>query len=79
MEKVKAQTQSTDPSQGPVGRGQDRVFTINPQEVQASDATVVGTLYINKVKVRILFDSEARYFFSFYPTLLINQLGTGSL
>ena len=52
------------PSQGPVGRGWGRVFTINPQEVQASDAEIASTLYVDKVKTRILFNAWIVYLVS---------------
>ena len=46
-----------------VGRGQGRMFTLNPQEVHASTTAVIGTLLVDKVKARVLFDSGATHSF----------------
>ena len=53
-------------------RGQGRVFTINPQDVQASNTIVVGTLYIDKIKARVLFDSKVTH--SFISPYFVNKL-----
>ena len=58
--------------QGLVGRGQGRVFTINPQDVQASNTAVAGTLFIDKIKARVLFDSGATH--SFISPYFANKL-----
>ena len=57
--------QSTGSSQpqGPVGRGHGRVFTINPQDVQASNTAVAGMLCVDRVVARVLFDSGATHSF----------------
>ncbi len=57
--------QSVGPSQllAPAGRGQGRVFMVNPQEAQASNAAVTGMLLIDKIKARVLFDSGATHSF----------------
>ena len=49
--------------QSAVGRGQGRVFTLNPQEVHASTTAVTGTLLVDKLKARVLFDSGATHLF----------------
>ena len=49
--------------QSTVGRGQGRVFTLNPQEVNASTTAVTGTLLVDKVKARVPFDSGATHSF----------------
>ena len=49
--------------QSTVGRGQGRVFTLNPQEVHASTTAVIGTLLVDKLKARVLFDSGATHSF----------------
>ena len=49
--------------QSAVGRGQGRVFTLDPQEAHASNTTVTGTLSIDKLKARVLFDSGAMHSF----------------
>ena len=66
--------QNIGPSQplGLVGRGQGRVFTINPQDVQASNTAVAGTLLIDRVKARVLFDSGATH--SFVSPYFANKL-----
>ena len=46
-----------------MGRGQGRVFTLNPQEVHASTTAVTGTLLVDKLKARVLFDSGATHSF----------------
>ena len=46
-----------------VGRGQGRVFTLNSQEVHASTTVVTGTLFVDKLKARVLFDSGATHSF----------------
>ena len=51
------------PGQSAVGRGQGRVFTLNPQEVHASTTAVIGTLLVDKLKARVLFDSGATHSF----------------
>ena len=49
--------------QSTVGRGQGRVFILNPQEVHASMTAVIGTLLVDKLKARVLFDSGATHSF----------------
>ena len=49
--------------QSTVGRGQGRVFTLNSQEVHASTIVIIGTLLVDKVKARVLFDSDATHSF----------------
>ena len=49
--------------QSTIGRGQGRVFTLNPQEVHASITAIIGTLLVDKVKARVLFDSDATHSF----------------
>ena len=46
-----------------MGREKGRVYTINPSEVQASNTAVAGTLYVDKIKARVLFDSRAMHSF----------------
>ena len=46
-----------------MGRGQGRVFTINPQDVQASNTAVAGMLCVDRVTARVLFDSGATHSF----------------
>ena len=46
-----------------MGREKGRVFIINPQDIQASNTVVAGTLYIDRIKARVLFDSRAMYSF----------------
>ena len=46
-----------------MGRGQGRIFTINPQDVKASNTVVAGILYIDRIKARVLFDSRAMHSF----------------
>ena len=46
-----------------MGRGQGRVFTLNPQEVHASNIAITSTLYIDKLQGRVLFDSGATHSF----------------
>ena len=66
--------QNTGPSQsqGLVGRGQGRVFTINPQYVQASNTAMASILYIDKIKARVLFDPRAMH--SFISPYFANKL-----
>ena len=45
--------------QSAVGRGQGRVFTLDPQEAHASNTVVTCTLSIDKLQARVLFDSGA--------------------
>ena len=49
--------------QSTVGRGQGKVFTLNPQEVHASTTAVIGILLVDKLKARVLFDSGATHSF----------------
>ena len=58
--------------QGPVGRGQGRVFAINPQDGQASNTAVAGILFIDRIKARVLFDSGATH--SFISPYFANKL-----
>ena len=39
------------------------MFTLNPQEVHASTTAVTGTLLVDKLKARVLFDSGATHSF----------------
>ena len=77
-DKGKAQMQSppqgTAPSQSqaPAGRGQGRVFAVNPQEAHASNTAVTGTFLIDKLKARVLFDSGATH--SFISPYFANKL-----
>ena len=60
------------PSQGPgqfqshgvVGKGQDRVYTLDPQEVHTSNIAIIGTIFIDKLQARVLFDSRATHSFT---------------
>ncbi|XP_055961862.1 uncharacterized protein LOC130015544 [Mercurialis annua] len=45
------------------GRGQARVFALNPHEAQASNAVVQGTLPIYTIDAFILFDPDATHLF----------------
>ena len=57
--------QGTDQShaQAPMGRGQGRVFTLNPQEAQTITNVVTGTFTIEHMYARTLFDSGATHSF----------------
>ena len=39
------------------------MFTLDPQEAHVSNTTVIGTLSIDKLKARVLFDSGAIHSF----------------
>ena len=45
------------------GHGQARVFTLTPQDVQASNVVVAGTLSVCSCEARILFDPSATHSF----------------
>ena len=60
---VQSQGTAQPQMQSTMGRGQGRAFTLNPQEVHASTTAVIGTLLVDKVKARVLFDSGATYSF----------------
>ena len=60
---VQSQGTAQPQMQSTVGRGQGRVFTLNPQEVHASTTAVTGTLLVDKMKARVLFDSGATHSF----------------
>ena len=47
------------------GRGQARVFTLTPQDAQASNAVVSGILSVCSLDARVLFDPGASHFFCF--------------
>ena len=53
------------------GRGQARVFTLTPQDAQASNAVVTGTLSLCFCEPRILFDPGTSYSL-FHLVLLLN-------
>ena len=46
-----------------MGRGQGRVFALNPQEAQTATNVVIGTFTIEHMHARILFDSGATHSF----------------
>ena len=48
------------------------MYTLDPQEVHASDTTVIGTIFIDKLQARILFDSGVTH--SFTSPYFINKL-----
>ena len=58
-----------------MGRGHGRVFTINPQDVQASNTAVAGMLCIDRVAARVLFDSGATHSFvsSYFASKLVRS------
>ena len=62
---MQAPPQGTVPSQSqaPAGRGQGRVFTVNPQKAHASNTAMTGTFLIDKLNERVLFDSGAIHLF----------------
>ena len=45
------------------GRGLARVFTLTPQDVQASNVVVAGTLSVCSYEARVLFDPGASHSF----------------
>ena len=45
------------------GRGQARVFTLTPQDAQASNGVVAGTLSVCSVEARVLFNPGAPHSF----------------
>ena len=45
------------------GRGQARVFTLTPQDAQASNAVVAGTISVYCCNARVLFDPGATHSF----------------
>ena len=45
------------------GRGQARVFTLTPQDAQASNAVVTGTISVCYCDARVLFDPGATHSF----------------
>ena len=45
------------------GRGQARVFTLTPQDAQASNAVVSGILLVCSLDARVLFDPGASHSF----------------
>ena len=47
-----------------MGRGQGRVYTLDPQEVHASNTAIVGTIFIDKIHAKVLFDSGAMHSFT---------------
>ena len=51
------------PSTSQAGRGQARVFTLTPQDAQASNAVVAGTLSVCSDEARVLFDPGASHSF----------------
>ena len=51
------------PSTSQTDRGQARVFTLTPQDAQASNAIVAGTLSVCSVEARVLFDPGASHSF----------------
>ena len=51
------------PSTSHAGRGQARVFTLTPQDAQASNVVVAGTLFVCSLDARVLFDPGVSYSF----------------
>ena len=50
-------------AEAPMGRGQGRVFTLNPQEAQTTTNVVTGTFTIEHMHARTLFNSRATHSF----------------
>ena len=65
------------PTSQQAGRGQARVFTLTPQDAQASNAVVTGTILVCYCDARVLFDPGATHSFItsvFASRLLVNLL-----
>ena len=77
LEKGKMPMQASSPGVAPqmksaVGRGQGQVFTLDPQEAHASNTAVIGTLSIDHLKARVLFDLGAMH--SFISSYFVKKL-----
>ena len=51
------------PSTSQAGRGQAKVFILTPQDAQALNAVVAGTLFVCSIDARVLFDPGASHSF----------------